>query len=128
MATITLKEMLEKIESGEAQILNLEKAKSLKGVRIATTYTPYCMNTQLVKEFTVGEILSEYDHASEERKKYWETAIDKDRILKLKQTSCLLTDNGEETYMRVLPNSEKLYGEPTFICSDEDRPVYFFII
>lgn len=89
------------VETGSAQVLTLEKAKRLRGKRIATIYFGY-NGQDGVDEFVVGDVKRE--------------------ILKNGKPGkmCLFTDQGRNTCIRTEPVNN---GE--FYCSDIDRQVFY---
>ena len=100
---MTVKEFNKKIDDGEAKILTVEIAKGLIGKHIYWTYFPDPANYQVVEELTIGGIIRED-----------------------KNTIGIVDENQNKTYIRYLEDYDT-FEEPTFICSDADRPVFFLI-
>lgn len=131
---MTTQEFNKKIETGEAKVLTLDMAKKLKGKKIIWTYFGY--NPQRIYEMVVGDIISEYDYCKTEpcdgypsRSAYWDAILSPERIKALKETYIILDENNKfTTYMYMYSTFFEIFDEPTFTCSDSDRPVFFLII
>ena len=132
-STITAREFNQKIDNNEAAVLTVEKAKSLKGKKIAWTYFGYSSNEQVVYEMTVGEIVSSWDfHKNEKvdgfesRTAEWQTWMRPDQIQDEKDKLILLDEKGENNnHIFAFTGRENCFDEPTFTCSDSDRSVFF---
>lgn len=120
-------EFINKINSNEAQILNLEAARSLKGKRITTFFHGYAGNYNEPRTFVVGDVVSLYDYEKTQpmegynsRADYWDAKLP-NRAKEAKEQMQLLTADGENTYIFAQA------GEDVFVCSDADRVVYFIL-
>jgi len=98
-----IKDFIEKINNGEAKILTVESAKSLKGKSIKWMYFGYKANFNVVQTTVVGDIVEDGKNRLE-----------------------LLDSKGMPTYIYAHLDS-KIYEEPTFTCSDSDREVYYLL-
>lgn len=131
---MTTKEFNKKIENGEAKVLTLEDAKSLKGKKIMWTYFGYYANEQEIFETKVGDIVSEMDYYETQpmegyksRAEYWRSYMSKRQLDEVKNTLILLDSDNNMTYIKCHLNSV-FFEEDTFTCSDEDRCVYYMEI
>lgn len=112
------------------QILTLEIAKQLIGIKIATTSPEYRSNSVDVRIGTILNIESEWDLASKEdhshldggkyatRQDYWTSYMSQERVNNAKKRLKLVTDSN-------------LYGtceRDFFFGSDSDREIYFIKI
>lgn len=95
------KEFIEKIETKEAKVLTVEKAKKLKGKRIAYMYFGYHGNENTVEEMVVGNIISSLDYEEtqplngyESRAAYWRSYMNEKQLRKKMDTLLLLEENG----------------------------------
>lgn len=129
---MTTQEFNRLIKSGEAQFLTLAKARELMGKTIIWTYFGYVGNHQQVYESEITEIISEYEMASREdmkgyasRAAYWESYMSADRLQETKDRLEII-DKGKWTYM-FCETKVRFWDEPTFVCSDSDRPVFFIV-
>lgn len=125
------KEFIEKIKSGEAQVLTLVRAKELYGENIAYFaggyYQPY------TGQFKVGHIISEWDKQAfsepidgfKNRQEYWDSYMNKSQREREQNTMILMDYEGNNTFMKAHPLNETFYDEQTFTLSDADREVYF---
>ena len=66
-------EFIRKIEVGEAKVLTVEAARSLKGKRILWMYFGYEGNENVVEEMNVGGITTKYDYAKKQPMKGYDT-------------------------------------------------------
>lgn len=128
---MTTEEFNKKIESGEAKVLTLEAAKSLKGKTIIWTYFGYPLNQQQLYKTTVGDILSELDYYDTQamegwksRAEYWKSYMSEEKLRERRETMVMLDDQNKLVYIYCHCNSD-FFDEPTFTCSDEDRCVYY---
>lgn len=125
-------EFNELIKSGKAHFLTLAKARELMGKTIIWTYFGYAGNHQQVYESEITEIISEYERASREdmegyasRADYWESYMSAEKLQETKDRLEII-DKGECTYM-FCETKATFWDEPTFVCSDSDRPVFFIV-
>lgn len=125
-------EFIKKIENGEAKVLTVEVAKSLKGKRIAWMYFGYRENLNTVEELTVGDIVSELDYQETQplrgyksKADYWRSYMTPRQLDEAKTKLLLLNDKGENVYICAYPVYDNYFEEPTFTCSDADREVYY---
>ena len=129
---MTTSSFISAIENGTAQVLTVTAAKSLIGKKIAWMYSGYQGNDNSVKESVIGRIVSEWDYYSEQpmegyssRADFWNTHMSPSRIEAAKQKLLILDEQGELTYMY---SHSDFFEEPTFVCSDNDREVYFILL
>lgn len=129
---MTTREFNKLIESGEAQVLTLSKARQLIGKTIIWSYFGYKYNGQEVFESQISEIISEYERASREevngfvsRAAQWESWMPAHKLQATKDRFVIM-DNDKYTCM-FCDTKEGFFKEPTFACSDADREVYFII-
>lgn len=130
---MTTKEFNQKIENGEAKVLTVEAAKSLKGKTIVWTYFGYQGNEQSLYETQVGDIVSEMDYYETQpmdgwksRAEYWRSYMSKRQLDEVKNTLMLLDSDNNMTFIKCHLNSG-IFEEPTFTCSDEDRCVFYIV-
>ena len=121
----TIEEMKNLVAGGNAQELTLALAETMRGKEISTIYFGYA-GQDGVDNFTVGEIVSEYEIASKEemagypsRAAYWESYMTPKQLTETKCKLVLLTAEGRNTQIKCYAN------ESVFWCSDSDRHVYF---
>lgn len=126
---------IKKIENKEAKVLTLESAKKLKGKRIAWMYFGYRLNSLIVNEMIVGDIVSSLDYYEGEacdgyksRADYWRSYMSEDQLQKERETLFLLDASGKDSYIRCHSEWKRFYEEPTFTCSDADREVYYILV
>lgn len=129
-----VKEFIEAIESGKAQVLTLEKAKQLKGKKLLTWHPHYHANYSEVEEWTIGEIINEWEFYKNEpmtgyesRTAYWDSYMTERQKKETKETFEILDIDGKHTYF-YCHLSNPYYSEPTFTCTDADREVYFIVV
>jgi hypothetical protein len=125
--------MKEAVKNETAKPLTLENAKLLKGKRIQTIYFGY-KGQNGVDDFTVGEIVSEWDLAATKvdekaypqgnQQLYWASFMSKEQIAESKSKLVILKADGKQTFIYCHQNSRE-FEVPTFTCSDVDREVYF---
>lgn len=116
-------------KNGKMEILTIEDIEKLKGKEITTLYYGY-RGQDGIDNFTVGEIISEYDSAARDtnvtgfanRAKEWESFMSRDRLNDTKNTYLLFTADGRNTYIKAHP-----FNDGAFTCSDSDRFVFFLI-
>lgn len=89
------------------QILTLDKAQSLIGKTILVTNPEDRANEPLVREVVVS-LVTDYDHCTKEL---------------IPSTYALYDSKGNVTAHCYLKND--WFDEPTFVGSDENRPIYF---
>lgn len=130
---MTTKEFNQKIENGEAKVLTMEAAKSLKGKTIVWTYFGYEGNEQSLYETQIGDIVSEMDYYETQpmdgwksRAEYWRSYMSKRQLDDVKNTLMLLDSDNNMTFIKCHLNSG-IFEEPTFTCSDEDRCVFYIV-
>ena len=128
-----VKEFIEAIESGKAQVLTLENIKGLIGKKVYTLYFGDRANYNEVRTFVFGEIISEWDYAGRteidgypSQQAWWEVYMTEEKKKRAKENVWVLDENGKNTYIKCEANNP-FYKEPTFICSDSDREVYFIV-
>ena len=128
---MTTQEFNQKIESGEAKVLTLEKAKSLIGKTIFWTYFGYRGNQQDVYETTIGNILSDMQYNETQplkgwssRAEYWCSYMNKRQLDEVNNTLLIVDANNNNTFM-YCHLIESCFDEPTFTCSDADRCVFY---
>lgn len=131
---MTPKEFIEKIDDGTAQMLTIAKARQLKGKKIAWMYFGYEDNGLQVYEMVVGDITTDYEYNLHEpcegyssRAEYWAKMMKPDKLQQVKNKQILLDNSGRDTYIFYDP-LYPYFDEPTFVCSDVDRPVFFIEI
>ena len=128
-------EFIQKIENGEAKVLDVEAARTLKGKRILWMYFGYEGNENTVQEMTVGDIVSEYDYYKKQpmegyssRAAYWESYMNAGQLQDTKEKLILLDEEGNDSsHIYVYTNRYNFYDVPTFTCSDADREVYYIV-
>lgn len=116
----------------DAKILTLDRARVLKGKRVRWTYPAYRINVPDTRECVVGDIITEYELAERTPMKgyssqaeWWEKYKTPDALQEVKDTMIILYSDGQPTWIRLHPDWNRFFDEPTFTCSDADRPVYF---
>lgn len=121
-------DFIQRIKSGEAQVLTVEKARQLKGQRIYWMYFGYKGQNE-VGEMVVGDIVNKYDYYKSQpvegwpsRADYWKSYMKADALQEIKDTLMLLEADGKDPFIYAFPSA---YDEPTFTCSDADREIYF---
>lgn len=124
-------EFYRKVDNGEAKVLTVEVAKTLKGKKIYWWYKGYSGNENHVDEIAIGDIVSELDYYSTQpcegyssRTEYWRSYMTKSQINEKKNTLLLLDTDGKNKFIRAHLNFD-YFKEPTFTCSDADREVYY---
>lgn len=100
---MTTQEFTKKIENGEAKVLTLEDVEMLKGKTIHTMFFGYRGNYLSVDTFVVGDVVAENKEGK----------------------MMLLNGDGAKTYIYLPENHLRWCGEDVFVCSDDDRKVYF---
>lgn len=127
------KTFIQKINSKEAKVLTLDLAKTLKGKTIYWMVFGYSENSLYVEQTIVGDVVSDWDYASSQDCKgysnlaeYWGSYMTSEQISERKNKLLLLDSNGSNTFMFCEPSCI-LFNEPTFVCSDSDREVYFLV-
>ena len=127
-------EFIRKIEVGEAKVLTVEAARSLKGKRILWMYFGYEGNENVVEEMNVGGITTKYDYAKKQPMKgyasqadYWESYMSSEQLQEMKATLVLLNEEGKDSYIYAHTGRYNFYDVPTFTCSDADREVFYMI-
>ena len=129
---MTIKEFVEKINNGQANVLTLEAAKALKGDGIYWMYFGCNGNENTVSEMIVGDIVSAFDYAKKKyvegytsRAAYWESYMTEEQLDEVKTQLVLLDNEGKDRGIYCHAKSFGFFDEPTFTCSDEDREVYY---
>lgn len=124
------------------QLLTVADAVKLKGRTIAYTHPVYRMNTQIVAQMTIGEIISEWDLAAKQKyadqkgkykqydtmQDYWASYFSEKRLAESKAKMVLLDESGNDNNYIFAYTDGSWFDEPTFTKSDEDRPVYYILI
>lgn len=122
----------------KGKVLTVARAKELKGKKIICSSREYEANTPHIREFVVGEIISEWDDAAtrvypdqggrhpqySNFQDYWRSYMDDRRIDEMKTRLLLTSNDGERQYV-AHTKYHNFYPEPTFTGSDADREVYF---
>lgn len=129
---MTTKEFNKLIDNGEAQVLTLTKAQTLIGQKIIWTYFGYAANEQEVFESEISEIITEYERASRESAKgfasraaEWESWMPAKRLQHTKERMVIMSNN---KYTGIFcDTNDGYFDEPTFVCSDSDREVFFIV-
>lgn len=131
---MTVQDFVEKIESGEAKILTVDLAKKLKGKRILWVYFGYEGNETCVNELVVGDIVTSYDYNKNEpmegyasKTEYWESYMSPEMLQDKKDWLMLLDSDGKDSYIYAHTGRDNFFEEPTFTCSDADRPVFYLL-
>lgn len=121
-------DFIQRIKSGEAQVLTVEKARQLKGKRIYWMYFGYKGQDE-VGEMVVGDIVNKYDYYMSQpmegwpsRSDYWNSYMKANALQEIKDTLMLLEADGKDPFIYAFPHT---YDEPTFTCSDADREIYY---
>lgn len=129
------KEFIEKIETKEAKVLTVEKAKELKGKRIAYMYFGYHGNENTVEEMVVGNIISSLDYEEiqplsgyKSRAAYWRSYMNEKQLREKMDTLLLLEENGNNPFIYAYTGEGNLFEVPTFTRSDADRKVYYYVL
>lgn len=128
-------EFIQKIENGEAKVLTVEAARTLRGKRILLMYFGYEGNENEVLEMTVGDIVSEYDYYKKQpmegyssRAAYWKSYMNAGQLQDTKDKLILLDEEGNDSsHIYAYTNRYNFYDVPTFTCSDADREVYYIV-
>lgn len=103
-SNIPVKDFVEKINNGEAKLLTLAAAQSLIGKRISWMYFGYEGNSNVVYTDVVAALQKSNDEVR------------------------IMNDANEYTFMQCyLDEGRVINPEPTFVCSDLDRVVYFLV-
>lgn len=83
---------------------------------------------------TIGGIVSEYDYYKTQpmdgypsRTDYWESYMIQEQLQYKKDKLILLDSDGSNPYIYSFTGRYNVFDEPTFICSDSCRPVFFII-
>ena len=100
--------------------LTLEIAKTLIGKEIKTHYYGY-RGQDGTDQFVVGEIINEYELGKREG---WNDHWNEQQIEKGKSQLRIITADDRNTFISCHLN-EGYFNEPTFTCSDADRPVSY---
>lgn len=110
------------------QILTIQKAKELKGKRIAVTNEEYKDNTPDVSVFVVGDIISEWNLSEREpmegyanHQQYLKSYMSREQILSCKNRVKLLDDQGNVTRC----TADFRLDDYPFWGSDSDRWIYY---
>lgn len=132
----SLSKMKSLVKSGKTKFLTLEAARNLKGKRIQTIYFGF-RGQDGSSEFVVGDIISEWDYflnlkedcfpdekGHKNRTEYWQSWMTEEQIKRTKEELLLLTENGEDTYIRYIPDFENGHR---MTCGDADRDVSYVI-
>lgn len=129
---MTTQEFTKKIESGEAKVLTLAAANELKGKTIHTMYYGYRGNYLSVETFVVGEVVSELEYYRTQpadgwnnRAEYWESYMTEDQLRRTREKMMLLDGDGKSTFIYIPEKYCRWCGEDVFVCSEDDRQVYF---
>lgn len=115
------------------EVLTVAKAKYLKGKTIEWTHYGYPMNSNKIEKMVVGEIITEWEWAERQpcegysnKADYWNKIMSEAQIHDSKNRLVLLNEKGENTYI-YCDTTDNYFGEPTFVCSDSDRAVFFSV-
>lgn len=119
------------VKEGVAQVLTLKLAESLKGKKLLTMYFGDKANCNEVRPLVIKDIITEFSYYENKPMEgykshadYWEKKLPK-TAERAKNTLLIIDENNENTFMFI----ENMYtpgcSEPTFVCSDSDRYVFF---
>lgn len=129
---MTITEFWDKIDNVDDHVLTLEKAKTLKGKRIAWTYHGYEANPDHVYEMVVGDIVSRLDYEETQpvkgfksRADYWRSYMSKKQLKEQKAILILLNHENKTTFVVCDTSDKGYFTEPTFTCSSADRAVTY---
>lgn len=116
----------------DAKILTIDETRGLTGKKIRWTYPADRANSPDMRECIVGDIITEYQLAERTPMKgyssqaeWWEKCKTPEALQEKKETFVILDSDGQPTWMRLYPGWRRFFQEPTFTCSDANRPVYF---
>lgn len=129
-----LKELREEARKGHLSTLTIADIPNLIGKRIQTIYFGY-RGQDGVKDFVVGEIISEwvlaekedYSHINENfatRQDYWNSYMTEEQKRRMQRKLKIMTKEGENTGI----TTDIMYDGGLFWCSDSDRYVQFRVV
>lgn len=126
---LLLEDMRKAAKEKQLMFLTVTDATQLEGKRIQTIYFGY-KGQDGVKDFTVGEVLTEFDLAKKDtsidgfdnRADYWKSYMSADQLSEKKNKLTILDFEGKQTHIFASP------GDELFHCSDADRYVQYRVI
>jgi hypothetical protein len=117
----TLEEMQNAVQEGATKILTLERAKGLKGKRIATIIFDFQPpHRHKVDEFIIGDIKSEFDLQPDQRGVLKEYKEWPHIIRRMKLTYEIITHDNRRTSLRTQSYRNEIFTGP-----DIDNEVWF---